>query len=158
VRSRRDFWTLVMLLAFVVLALLLIWPLSSIFIASFVDNATREPTLGNYARVLGQPYFRTALVNSLVVGVGGMAGAMALGLPLAALTARYVIAGRQFVATLAVLALVSPPFIWGSSWSSASSSIRSCSCWPRAASPRSIHRSKRPRKDWAPAPGVAFFA
>jgi iron(III) transport system permease protein len=116
VRARPDFWTLVMLLAFVVLALLLIWPLSSIFIASFVDNTTRQPTLGNYARVLGQPFFQTALVNSLIVGVGGMAGAMLLGLPLAALTTRYVIAGRHFLSTLAVLALVSPPFIGAYAW------------------------------------------
>jgi iron(III) transport system permease protein len=71
-----------------VVGLLLIWPLSSIFSASFVDNTTREPTLGNYARVLGQPFFRTALLTSLIVGVGGMAGAMLLGLPLAALRQR----------------------------------------------------------------------
>jgi iron(III) transport system permease protein len=45
-----------------------------------------------------------------------MLGAMLLGLPLAALTARYVIRGRQLLATLAVLALVSPPFIGAYAW------------------------------------------
>jgi iron(III) transport system permease protein len=115
-RLRLDFWTLVMVLAFAALGLLLVWPLSSIFAASFIDNTTREPTLGNYARVLGQPFFQTALVNSLVVGVGGMLGAMLLGLPLAALTTRYVIVGRHFLSTLAVLALVSPPFIGAYAW------------------------------------------
>ena len=114
--QRLDFWTLVMILAFAVIGVLLVWPLSSIFTASFIDNTTRAPTLGNYARVLGQPFFQTALVNSLVVGVGGMLGAMLLGLPLAALTTRYVIAGRNFLATLAVLALVSPPFIGAYAW------------------------------------------
>jgi iron(III) transport system permease protein len=73
-------------------------------------------TLGNYGRVLGQPFFQTALLNSLIVGVGGMAGAMLLGVPLAVLTTRYVIAGRNLVATLAVLALVSPPFIGAYAW------------------------------------------
>ena len=115
-RLRVDFWTLVMVLALAVLGVLLIWPLSSIFTASFIDNTTREPTLGNYARVLGQPYFQAALGNSLIVGVGGMLGAMLLGVPLAALTARYVIVGRDFLATLAVLALVSPPFIGAYAW------------------------------------------
>ena len=105
-----------MVLAVAVLGVLLIWPLSSIFTASFIDNTTREPTLGNYARVLGQPYFQAALGNSLIVGVGGMLGAMLLGVPLAALTARYVIVGRDFLATLAVLALVSPPFIGAYAW------------------------------------------
>src|SRR5512136_2903019 len=115
-RLRFDFWTLVLVLAVAVLGVLLIWPLSSIFTASFIDNTTRAPTLGNYARVLGQPYFQAALGNSLVVGVGGMLGAMLLGVPLAALTARYVIVGRDFLATLAVLALVSPPFIGAYAW------------------------------------------
>jgi iron(III) transport system permease protein len=66
--------------------------------------------------VLGQPFFQTALVNSLDRGVGGMLGAMLLGLPLAALTTRYVIVGATFLATLAVLALVSPPFIGAYAW------------------------------------------
>ena len=115
-RYRVDFWTLVLIAAFGVVTLLLFWPLSSIFTASFIDNTTREPTLGNYARVLGQPYFRAALVNSLIVGVGGMLGAMLFGIPLAVLTTRYVIVGRNFLATLAVLALVSPPFIGAYAW------------------------------------------
>ena len=71
------------------MAVLLVWPLSRIFVASFIDNLTGAVTLGNYARVLGQPFFQTALVNSLLVGLGGMAGAMALGVPLAVLTTRY---------------------------------------------------------------------
>lgn len=103
-------------LAVAVLGALLVWPLSSIFTASFIDNATHAPTLANYARVLGQPFFQAALGNSLIVGVGGMLGAMLLGIPLAVLTTRYVIVGRDFLATLAVLALVSPPFIGAYAW------------------------------------------
>ena len=113
---RAGFWPLVTLLGFAVIVVLLIWPLSAIFTASFIDNTTREPTLANYARVLGQSYFQAALGNSLIVGIGGMLGAMLLGIPLAALTTRYVIVGRDFLATLAVLALVSPPFIGAYAW------------------------------------------
>ena len=115
-RPRFDFWALVAILAFVILVLLLIWPLSSILTASFLDNTTREATLGNYARVLGQPFFQAALGNSLLVGIGGMLGAMLLGVPLATLTTRYVIAGRHLIGTLAVLSLVSPPFIGAYAW------------------------------------------
>ena len=115
-RRRADFWTVVLLLAIAVVAVLLVWPLSRIFVASFVDNTTGAVTLGNYARVLSQPFFRTALVNSLLVGLGGMAGAMALGVPLAVLTTRYVIVGRNLISTVAVLALVSPPFIGAYAW------------------------------------------
>ena len=85
-----------LILAFAILMVLLVWPLSSIFTASFIDNATRAPTFGNYARVIGQPFFQAALGNSLIVGFGGMLGAMLLGVPLAFLTARYVIVGRDF--------------------------------------------------------------
>jgi iron(III) transport system permease protein len=113
---RFDFWTVVLLLVIAIVAVLLIWPLSRIFIASVIDNRTGAPTLGNYARVLGQPFFQTALINSLLVGLGGMAGAMALGVPLAVLTTRYVIAGRNLISTVAVLALVSPPFIGAYAW------------------------------------------
>jgi iron(III) transport system permease protein len=115
-RFRPDFWTAVLLVAIAVVAVLLAWPLSRIFIASLVDNRSGAVTLGNYARVLGQPFFQTALLNSLIVGVGGMAGAMILGVPLAVLTTRYVIVGRNLIATLAVLALVSPPFIGAYAW------------------------------------------
>ena len=115
-RRRPDFWTAVLLLALGIVATLLVWPLSSILQASFIDNSTGAATLGNYARVLGRPFFQTALLNSLVVGAGGMAGAMLLGVPLAVLSTRYVIRGRNLIATLAVLALVSPPFIGAYAW------------------------------------------
>ena len=116
IRFRFDFWTTVLLLVIAIVAVLLVWPLSRIFVASLIDNRTGVVTLDNYARVLGQPFFRTALINSLLVGLGGMAGAMALGVPLAVLTTRYVIAGRNLISTVAVLALVSPPFIGAYAW------------------------------------------
>ncbi|MGQ0675179.1 MAG: ABC transporter permease [Rhodospirillales bacterium] len=115
-RLHRDFWTGVLLFALAMVVALLAWPLSTILAASFIDNRTGAATLGNYARVLFQPFFQAALVNSMIVGFGGMLGAMALGIPLAVFTTRYVIRGRDFLATLAVLALVSPPFIGAYAW------------------------------------------
>ena len=73
-------------------------------------------TLDNYARILGYPYYLRGLRNSLTVAFGGMACAVILGVPLAYLTTRYVILGRDLIATLAVLALVSPPFIGAYAW------------------------------------------
>ena len=113
---RPGFWVLVIGLAFVIVGALLVWPLSKVFTASFLDNATRSPTLENYAKVLGQPFFLTSLVNSLLVGIGGMCGALLLGVPLAVLMTRFVVRGRNVLATLAVLALVSPPFIGAYAW------------------------------------------
>jgi iron(III) transport system permease protein len=113
---RLDVWSVVLLLALLAVAMLLIWPMSGVFTASFVHNRTGEATFANYARVLGHPFYLQALGNSLIVGFGGMVGAIALGLPVAVLTTRYRIHGRDFLATLAVLALVSPPFIGAYAW------------------------------------------
>ena len=115
-RPRIDVWTIVLLLTLVVIAVLLAWPLSSILTAGFIDNNTGAATLANYAKALGHPFYQGALINSLIVGVGGMVGACLLGIPLAVLTTRYVIAGRDLIGTLAVLALVSPPFIGAYAW------------------------------------------
>lgn len=111
-----NIWTVVILIALLVVAVLLINPLANILMASFIDRNDGSFTLANYQRILGLRYYRAALVNSLTVGVGGMIGALVLGIPLAYLTSRFTIRGRSFVATLAVLALVSPPFIGAYSW------------------------------------------
>ena len=115
-RRRLDFWSGVMAVALAVVALLMVWPLYSIFAASLIDNRSGVLTLANFAQILGHPAYRGALINSLIVGAGGMLGATLLGIPLAMLTTRFVIAGRDLLATLAVLALVSPPFIGAYAW------------------------------------------
>ena len=111
-----NMWTGVVLFALIVVFILLINPLSNILLASFVDRKDGSFTLANYERILGLRYYRAAFINSLTVGFGGMLGAMLLGVPLAFLTSRFHIWGRSMVATLAVLALVSPPFIGAYSW------------------------------------------
>jgi len=113
---RLDFWSGVLAVAFVVVAVLMVWPLYSIFTASVVDNRSGAWTLANFAQILGHPAYQAALINSLIVGTGGMIGAMLLGIPLAVLTTRFVIAGGSVLATLSVLALVSPPFIGAYAW------------------------------------------
>ena len=99
-RLRLDFWSGVMAVALAVVALLMVWPLFNIFTASVIDNRSGALTLANFARILGHPAYRGALINSLIVGAGGMLGAMLLGIPLAVLTTRFVIAGRDLLATL----------------------------------------------------------
>ncbi len=114
--TRLNIWTVILLIALAVVFILLINPLFNILAASFIDRKDGSLTLGNYERILGLSYYRAALFNSLTVGFGGMLGAMVLGVPLAFLTSRFQIKGRALVATLAVLALVSPPFIGAYSW------------------------------------------
>ena len=115
-KARLDVWSLVMLGAIGLLGLLLVWPIGQVLVLGFLDAQTQTFTLGNYQKILTHPYYLGALKNSLIVGVGGMLGACLLGVPLAYCTARFVVRGRSVIATLAVLALVSPPFIGAYSW------------------------------------------
>ena len=115
--ARRGFdpWTLVLAGAWTLVFLLLLYPLSSILRASLVGP---DGTIGlaNYAEVLGHPAYRRIIANTILVGFGGMAGALVLGLTLAVLTTRFRIRGRAIVTTLAVIALISPPFIGAYAW------------------------------------------
>lgn len=113
---RFDFWTLILWGALALIALLLIWPIAQVLQLGFLNPETQEFTLNNYLKVLTHKYYLGALKNTLIVGIGGMVGACLLGIPLAYCTARFVIKGRGLITTLAVLALVSPPFIGAYSW------------------------------------------
>ena len=115
-KARLDAWSLVMLGAIGLLGLLLVWPIGQVLVLGFLDAQTQTFTLGNYQKILTHPYYLGALKNTLIGGGGGMLGACLLGVPLAYCTARFVVRGRSVIATLAVLALVSPPFIGAYSW------------------------------------------
>lgn len=114
--SRRlDLWTVVLVFAWAVIGALLLYPLSTVLRASLID-AKGQLSLANYVAVLGDPVYHRVILNTLLVGVGGMVGALLLGLTLAVLTTRYVVRGRALVTTLAVIALISPPFIGAYAW------------------------------------------
>ena len=76
-RARHlDLWSGVTGLTILVVGLLLVYPLGNVFQASFLDNETGRATLDNYAQILGHRYYRNALWNSVLVGLGGMLGAV----------------------------------------------------------------------------------
>jgi len=111
-----SFWTLVTLLGYAVVILFLILPLFNIFKFSFIDKETGVLSLSNYAEFFSKAYYRVSFTNSLFVSVGGTLGCLLLGIPLAFFTTRYRIFGKSFLSTLAVLSLLSPPFIGAYSW------------------------------------------
>jgi iron(III) transport system permease protein len=111
-----DFWSVVMALSLLVVALVLVWPILQVLLLGFFDPESHQVSFGGYVRLLTHPYYLGALWNTVLVGVGGMVGACLLGVPLAYCMARYVVKGRGVITTLAVMALVSPPFIGAYSW------------------------------------------
>ena len=114
--SQLNIWTGILLFSLAVISVLLIYPLYNVFITSFIDNETGDLTLRNYRTILGHRFYRVSLYNSVICGFGGMLGATLLGIPLAYFTSRFTIRGKAIVSTLAVLALVSPPFIGAYAW------------------------------------------
>ena len=113
---RPDLWTGVLLLGWAIVAVLLLYPLSSVLRSSFIDNDTGGWTLANYATVLTRPAYRRALGNTFLGGFGGMTGSLVLGVSLAFLTTRIRLRGRALISTFAVIALVTPPFIGAYAW------------------------------------------
>ncbi|HZH12639.1 MAG TPA: iron ABC transporter permease [Microvirga sp.] len=115
-RVRFDVWTFVLIAAWVILLALLIWPLSSVLLASLIDNETGDFSLVHYVEIATTKVYQRAIANTLLAGLGGMAGALVLGVTLAFITTRFRIHGRALIQTLAVVALVSPPFIGAYAW------------------------------------------
>src|SRR5690606_32171656 len=99
---RFDFWTLVMIGTWAILLLLLFIPVGSILLSSFYDRAG-NPTLANYIAFAAEPRFQRAFVNTLIVGFGGLVGAVVLGSIMAFCISRFHIAGSRFVSLLAIL-------------------------------------------------------
>ncbi|MDR1827717.1 MAG: ABC transporter permease subunit, partial [Methylobacteriaceae bacterium] len=115
--SRKfDIWSVCLLLGWMIIAVLLIFPLQSIAVASFTSNDTGEWSLENYARIFRERQYYGALINTFIGGFGGMFGALILGITLAAFVTRFQVKGKAFISTLAVMALVTPPFIGAYAW------------------------------------------
>ncbi|MCR4521130.1 MULTISPECIES: iron ABC transporter permease [Bosea] len=112
---RPDFWTLVAVGAWAILIVLLLIPLGLVLVSSFRDESGAL-TLANWQRLFTSTRYFNALINTLIVGFGGLAGALLLGSVMAFCMARLRIKGGRFVSMMAILALVSPPFIGAYSW------------------------------------------
>jgi hypothetical protein len=76
--KRFDFWTVVMILTWVLLLILLFVPVGSVLVSSFYDQSDAF-TFDNYQKFFDEPRLRRAFVNTLVVGFGGLVGALLLG-------------------------------------------------------------------------------
>jgi len=114
--ARLDIWSLVTLGGFAIVALFLVYPLFDIFRYSFLHKQTGALSLSNWAEFFSRKYYINAFLHSMFVALATTAFSLLLGIPLAFFTTRYKIRGSALLNTLAVLALLSPPFIGAYSW------------------------------------------
>lgn len=113
--SRPDGWTGVLLLGWLLAGLLVLDPIGSVLLASLRD-AGGGPSVSHWRGVALDPECRDAVLRSLAVGGGAALGALLLGLPLALATARRRVPGQRALTVVALLTLLSPPFVGAYAW------------------------------------------
>jgi iron(III) transport system permease protein len=112
---RVDAWDGVAGFGFLLLGGLLVWPLGRLLLASVV-TPEGQLTLAPYAEFLGRPYYSRTIGHSFLVSGLVTAASLLVAAPLAWIVARVVLPGAVVLRTLAILPLVSPPFIGAYSW------------------------------------------
>jgi iron(III) transport system permease protein len=112
---RLDAWDGVAGLGFLVLGALLVVPLGKLLVASVV-TPEGQFTLRPYAEFLGRPYYSRTIGHSFLVSTLVTAASLLVAAPLAWIVARIAMPGAFLLRTLAILPLVSPPFIGAYSW------------------------------------------
>lgn len=104
---RRDAWFWVQAGALAFLAAFLVYPAGRLLLLA---------TPAHLITFFRQPYYASALTNSLLLSLAATAGALLLGVPLALLVARCSLPGRGFIRLAMVLSLLSPPFVGAYAW------------------------------------------
>jgi iron(III) transport system permease protein len=98
-------------LGFAFLGLFLLYPLFNVFGASLLDAEGERLTLANYTKMLGRPFYRAAIANTLGIGLAATVLTTALAVPFAFALARLPIPGKAAILALAALPLVLPSFV-----------------------------------------------
>ncbi len=98
-------------LGFLFLGLFLLYPLFNVFSASVLDADGEKFTLANYFKVLGRPFYRAAVTNTLAIGVTATLTTMLISVPFAFALARLPVPGKAAILALAAMPLVLPSFV-----------------------------------------------
>ena len=109
-----DRATPVWLIAAAALVLLMLLPLG--WLAYMSVRGGDGFTLAHYARVLSDPPLLKALWNTVVLAFWSGVVALAIGVPLAWLSARTDLPGRRVIQNLIMASFVTPPFLGAFAW------------------------------------------
>jgi iron(III) transport system permease protein len=98
-------------LGFLFLGLFLLYPLFNVFSASVLDAEGEKFTFANYLKVLGRPFYRAAVTNTLAIGVAATIITTLISVPFAFALARLPVPGKAAILALAAMPLVLPSFV-----------------------------------------------
>ena len=104
----------VWLIAAAILLLLILLPLG--WVAYMSVSGERGLTLAHYARVFTDPRLGRALWNTVVLAFWSGLLSLAIGAPMAWLTARTDLPGRRVMPSLVMASFVTPPFLGAFAW------------------------------------------
>lgn len=112
----KDFWFWVKTLVLVIFLLFLVWPFYRMVFSAFSKSNVEGLTLANFEKFFNKKYYYGSLLNSLKVSVVPTIISVFIGVPLAYLMTRYNVLGKKFWHILAILSLMSPPFLGAYAW------------------------------------------
>ena len=92
------------------LVVFLVYPLLRIFYDAFTDEAGRL-TVAHFVAFAGDPYYVRSLGNSIILGLGTVAGTTVLGFAVALLLIRFDFRGRDLFGYLTLIPIISPPLV-----------------------------------------------
>ena len=98
-------------LGFLFLGLFLLYPLFNVFSASVLDGEGEKFTFANYVKILGRPFYRGAVANTLMIGVAATLTTIVVSVPFAFALARLPVPGKAAIIALAAMPLVLPSFV-----------------------------------------------
>ena len=114
--SKRDVWSTITVVVFVLYALFLLYPLFSLLVSSIKDPSTDGFSFLYFKKFFERTYYTDALLNSFKVTAAVTFFSALVAVPLAYIMTTIKIRGAVLVTTLIVISSVSPPFIGAYSW------------------------------------------
>jgi iron(III) transport system permease protein len=93
------------------LTVFLLYPLLQVFGASLLNADGTSLTFVNYAKILGRPFYRGAIGNTLSIGAAATVITTLLAVPMAFALARLPVPGKAAILAMAALPLVLPSFV-----------------------------------------------
>jgi len=112
----KDFWFWVKAAVLVIFLLFLVWPFARMITAAFSKSSVDGLTLANFEKFFTKKYYYGSLLNSLKVSLVPTILSVLVGVPMAYLMTRYNVWGKKFWHILAILSLMSPPFLGAYAW------------------------------------------
>ena len=112
----KDFWFWIKVLVLVIFLLFLVWPFYRMIFSAFSKKNIDGFTLANFDKFFGKKYYYGSLLNSLEVAIVPTILSVVIGVPLAYLMTRYNVWGKKYWHILAILSLMSPPFLGAYAW------------------------------------------